>query len=304
MIKYLPRVFYHLRNGSLRESIIKTWRLNRWEKGPPLWDSLQGRSESFEIDLQPDVRMNMYFDSVLCRWIYRGDFELEERDFVNAFLRPDDVFIDVGANIGVYSLIAGYCVGRWGTVYSFEPHTTTFKRLCENVRLNQLENVVSFRMALSDKDGVLPLQISTDGFDAWNSFAKPNDNQTVAVEEVKCVQWDTFAAEQDLAGRTTIMKMDVEGWESRVLSGGKKVLSRDDAPVLLIEFSDSEAEAAESSCAEVYNSLLDLGYQIFIYDHKNRSIIPDPLREAYEFANLIAAKDPAFVQDRINTQIS
>jgi len=241
----------------------------------------------------------MYYDSYLCRWIYRGGFELEGRDFVNAFLEPGDIFVDVGANMGLYSLIAGHCVGNSGKVFAFEPYSITYKRLCENVSLNNFENVSTFKLALSDRNGIFPFQISTEGYDAWNSFAKPIEGRSFDVENVQCMRWDVFASEQDLIGRVALMKIDVEGWETRVLKGGSNVFSRKDAPVLCVEFADLAARSAESSCSELYKALSDYGYQMFVYDRLNRRIIPDPPREEYEYANLMASKNPADVHRRI-----
>ncbi len=269
------------------------------EKRLAWWRSQFRKRKCVETRIQPGIRMLLYFDSRLCECIYTGDFEKRERQFVNAFLRLGDVFIDVGANIGLFTLVAARRVGNMGRVYSFEPCSKTFRRLLANVKLNNLSNVTCHRNALSDCKVNLNLNISANGHDAWNSLAQPIAGSSFRVESVGAVRWDDFARQHDLVGRVTMMKIDVEGWEARVLKGATEALSRRDAPVLQVEFTERAASSAGSSCTELYHILGELGYQMFIYDAKSRSIIRDPLRESYPYMNLIATKNPELVAFRL-----
>ena len=88
-----------------------------------------------------------------------------------------------------------------------------------------------------------------------------------------------------------MMKMDVEGWEARVLSGAHQVLSRADAPILQVEFTELASQSAGSSCAKTYHVLEELGYQLFRYDAKSEKLISEPVREHYTYSNLFAIKD-------------
>jgi hypothetical protein len=96
-----------------------------------------------------------------------------------------------------------------------------------------------------------------------------------------------------------MMKIDVEGWESRVLAGGREALARADAPVLQVEFVDEGARAAGSSCRILFECLEAFGYRLFTYDPSKRELIPERVRDEYPFINLIAAKDPEFVNARL-----
>jgi hypothetical protein len=98
-----------------------------------------------------------------------------------------------------------------------------------------------------------------------------------------------------------MMKIDVEGWESRVLAGGKEVFSRTDAPLLQVEFADESAKAAGSSCRDLYQRLENFGYRMFVYNLAKRNLIPEPVREKYPYNNLIATKDLEFVNARLGT---
>jgi FkbM family methyltransferase len=244
--------------------------------------------------------MRLYGDSELCRLIYCRNFETTERVFLNHFLRPGDSFVDVGANIGLFTLIAAACVGPKGRVIAFEPTRVTYTRLVDNVQLNGFSNVNCVNSALSDRSGQLDLAQSADGFDAWNSFAQPTMGDAISYERVQAIEWDSYAGTHNLSGTLTMMKIDVEGWEGKVLAGGREEFARSDAPVLQVEFTDAAAKAAGSSCRKLYEFLETLGYKMFMFDLRQRRLTHEILREQYPYMNLIAAKNPDFVNERLS----
>lgn len=299
MLRSLYRGLVHLRRGTVLERIRSEWREYTSRKRTGWWQSQKGIREQTEVSIQPGVRMRLYFDSRLSQLIYCDDFERQQREFLNAFLRQGEVFVDIGANIGLFTLIAAYRVGSTGRVYAFEPCSTAHRRLLANVQLNRLDNVSCHQSALSDLVGQLNMTVSLDGFDAWNSFAQPIAGHSFAVETVNCTTWDNFVQGHNLAGRVTMMKIDVEGWEGRVLSGAYEALAGTDGPVLQVEFADQAAQSAGSSCARLYDSLRGLGHQMFTYDAKSRELVHDPLRESYSYLNLIAVKQPERIVARL-----
>lgn len=243
--------------------------------------------------------MRLYPDSHTSQALHCDYYELSERGFLKAFLRPGDIFVDVGANIGLYTVLAGHYVGPSGHVYAFEPCAETYRRLLENMELNGLSNVSCHQVALSDRRECLDMTVSLDGFDECNSLGRPVFGRRFVSESIASVAWDEFAGEHGLAGRVVMMKIDVEGWEAYVLDGGAGTLSRGDAPILQVEFSDQAALSASSSCRKLYDALESLGYKMFIYDAKGRTLTPDPPREGYHWVNLIAAKRPDYVVARL-----
>jgi FkbM family methyltransferase len=263
------------------------------------WQRHAGTSRSFLFELQPGVRIRLHLDSELCRLLYTRHFEMTERLFANLFLRPGDTFVDVGANVGVFTLIAASRVGATGRVVAFEPTPATFQRLNENIRTNGFGNVEAHELALSDEIGNTVIATATDGLDAWNSLAVQAAGPRFSESSTRTVTWDQFSDAHQLTGRATMMKIDVEGWECRVLEGARSVLSRPDAPTLQVEFTDAAARAAGSSCSELYATLSDLGYRMFLFDLCERTLVPDPLRSEYPYVNIIAAKDPEFVTARL-----
>lgn len=301
---YLKRGLAHLRRGTL-PGLLKLHLQHRWQnyiqsKRDVWWKSQVSKREYIEKEVQPGVRMRLFFDTRLSELVYFGDYERPERQFLNAFLRSGDVFVDVGANIGLYTSIAAHLVGSLGHVYAFEPCSLAFQRLVSNVQLNCFTNVFCEKLALSDSASQLGMKVSLDGWDACNSLAWPIEGAAFGIETVGSVRWDDFADENGLVGHITMMKIDVEGWELHVLKGGYRVLSLPEAPVLQIEFADRTMHSAGSSCTELYRLLEKLGYQMFTYDMKSRRLIPDPIRVDYTYLNLIAAKRPDQVAERLN----
>jgi FkbM family methyltransferase len=288
----LRRALDHIYNGTVIDRFHLEWRKCIKKRRSKWWKCQIRNLEYFDTKIDQGVQLRLHFDSELSRLIYVDDFERTEREFLKAYLRHGDLFIDVGANIGLFSLIAARIVRPTGKVYAFEPTSRIYERLTNNVRLNTYNEIACFRLALSDQVGEQALFVSEDGFDAWNSFAHPVAGQSFIPERVECETWDHFAVAHNLLGRVTMMKLDVEGWEARVLSGARETLSRADAPLLQVEFTDSTAASAGSSCKELYHILEDFGYLMFIYDPWRRELVHDPLRESYPYLNLIATKRP------------
>jgi FkbM family methyltransferase len=292
----------NLRQGTLSERIKHRVRMRRRHRRETWWNA-QPREGSMVLPIMGG-RLRLYFDSVLCREIFCGDFEQTELKFASRFLRPDDRFVDVGANIGLFTILAANCVGPSGQVYSFEPVARTFRRFTENVELNGLSCVKAINAALSDRSVNAEIIVSTDGHDAWNSFGKPALGGALGTETVRCVTWDDFSGEFGLAGKVALMKIDVEGWESHVLSGGRQFFERSEAPTLMIEFTDSAARNAGSSCQELFDDLIGLGYSVYLFDSQAHQLRVHQRRDYYDYLNVIATKDVQAVDRRLARSIN
>lgn len=300
----INRFFLHLYQGNLSRRIKEEWHEHVRRRCRSWWDSHKNKEEYFTFPLQSKIKINLYFDSVLCSFIYCDNFEWRERRFLNSYLRRGDIFVDIGANIGLFTLIASHRVGDSGKVFSFEPCAKTYQRLVRNVELNRMNNVKCLQMALSDCSGQVQMNSSLDGHDAWNSVVAPIAGSAFVTEMVRTVKWDDFAREHNLMGRVNMMKIDVEGWESHVLAGGSETLSRRDAPVLQIEFTEKAIQSYGCTCADLYHRVEKLGYRLFRFDPISYTIVADPLRESYPYLNLIASKDPDLINTRLKMRRS
>lgn len=256
------------------------------------FDNLFGSSDKAVHVFENGVKMHLYRDNKLSFEIVNG-FELDEVDFVNRYLGKGDTFVDIGTNVGLFSLHAATSVGIEGRVISFEPSTVTVSRLKDNIQLNGLGNIEIIQAGLSSEKGELELTVAGDGYDAFNSFAVPFMGSSMSKELVQVMTLDGFMSSRKIApADVRLMKIDVEGWELHVLRGAADFLGHSDAPVLLVEFTEANAKSAGSSCIELGNTLGALGYQLYTYDAVARTFSVEPFGQTYSYRNLIASKQP------------
>lgn len=270
------------------------------EKKDDEWDSLFKDDTKYKSELSKNLFIYHFQDSVLSRLIYNG-FEETELLFLRRYLKTSDIFIDIGANIGLFSLHAAQVIGNRGKVLAFEPAPVTYSRLLLNVDLNGFGSIITCNnLGLSDKKGHLKMNISSSGYDAWNTFAPItraffNDQIDVPVETL-----DNYLTEQKMGAKDiSLIKVDVEGWETFVFKGASKLLKDKDAPVLLVEFTDEYAFAAGTNCYELYDLIKSYGYNWYMYDDIKNQLLPDPKRLHYPYNNLIAVKNLVIAQSRL-----
>ena len=282
---------------------VRAWRRRRnalrLEQRKAQWAARVGSTGFVDVRIQHATRLRLHYDSELCRLIYLGGYELAERHFLACFLRRGDVFVDVGANIGLYAVSAAALVGKQGAVYAFEPCSRSYRRLLDNVRLNKHRHVRCFQMALTDKETTELLKVPTQGHDAWSSLASPDCDGPLGAELVTTIAWDSFADRHPLPGSVSLMKIDIEGSEKRFLAGARKFLGAAAAPPLLIEFNDRALRNAGSSAMDLASALETLGFRIFRYDPAGRRLRCEPPESWPASWNAIACKDPVYVEERL-----
>lgn len=136
--------------------------------------------------------------------------------FLSRFLKGGDVFVDVGANIGILTLLASKIVSCHGKVVSVEAHPQTHRALLENLQLNRITNVSAVNCAVGREDGTVSLSDRLD--DDWNKIDPAGGTVEVAMRRLDDV-CETLA-------QINILKIDVEGYELPVLEGAVAVLER------------------------------------------------------------------------------
>lgn len=246
------------------------------------------------------IFMYCYTDSLVAQAIFKETFEEEELLLLKRFLKPKETFLDIGANIGIFSLLAAHFAGKEGCVIAFEPTSSTYQRLQENIELNSLQNIQAFRMALSDTNGQAELQVASEGYDAWNSLAKPSSGTVIASETVETLTLDSFLSKANIRD-IALIKIDVEGWEIPVLKGAQNLLNAPNAPTLMVEFTEQNAQNAGFSCKELYQLLVEYGYELFTYDAAKNRLVPESLRAHYPYLNIIATKQQKLVAQRLKS---
>lgn len=234
-------------------------------------------------------------DSVMTNALTYGDFDTKvfEQDvhtFLQKFLRPGDVFFDVGANVGVHTAHIAKLLNGQGSIHAFEPARTTFDCLVRNSLLPYGNNVYLNPIGLSVENGTLELYKAQDGYAALNSFGAPVGSGAASGYESE-LSWtttlDDYVRNRDLKV-ITVLKIDVEGWEERVLRGAITTLLMH-KPVVLIELTSDAAHNANSSLVTVMKLLQALGYDLYRYVTANNTLEAlDADRETWRYTNALA----------------
>lgn len=201
-----------------------------------------------------DMRLDLA--EAIQRWIYLGAFEPQETAVVRRWLRPGMTFVDVGANVGYFTLLAASRVGPEGRVFSVEHSPYAFERLTDTVRTNRLSHVQAFRMGLSSAAGELPLYVppASDGFHSPTMSAGWETSVTVPVRRLddSLDEWGVESVD--------LMKLDVEGHESHILEGAAASLAAGRIRAVLVEFNDHWLRQQGSSPGALHDTLVRAGF--------------------------------------------
>lgn len=200
--------------------------------------------------------------------LYCGLMDFEEMMFLLHFLREDDLFIDVGANAGVYSLLASKLAGARSM--AFEPVPETYARLQEHVELNHLkEKIQCINQGVGEREG--SLRFSTSDKDCLNHVMPADSQDDSPSIEVPVTTLDHVS--QNASPR--MMKLDIEGYEWHALKGGSALLGSKELKAIIMEF-NLHAERYQITPEQVETLLRDAGYNTYSYDPYRRSLKPVP----------------------------
>jgi FkbM family methyltransferase len=307
-MKFLKKLAFYLRckfDNMVRQVL---WRCQKYldnrhqkaqEKKQRDWNLLFDGKSSIAYKLKTEnLILNLYKDSKLSREIYNG-FEDDEINFLKQFLKPGDTFVDIGANIGLFSLIASFKIGQEGKVISFEPSPVTYDRLIENIELNSITNIDARNLGISDKPGQLLLQQSETGFDAWNTFA-PAENEKFQYSSLVDVSTLDLQLKEANKSKIPLIKIDVEGWEKFVLEGASDVINNY-SPVFMIEFTETNTFNAGYMVQELFTFLQGFGYKWFNF--QGGILKEEKMRLHYPYNNLIAAKEESVFKKRLKAEL-
>jgi FkbM family methyltransferase len=187
----------------------------------------------------------------------RGSYEQPLQEVIAANLSAGDVFYDVGANVGFFSLIAARCVDPTGCVYAFEPVPCNAAAIKRNADLNNLENVHVFNEAVADRGGRADLNLAHHlGGAVLAVSGEPPDMSGSMVVDV--VALDDIVARRGLRP-PTLLKIDVEGAELLVLQGAHQLIMAH-RPKIVFEIDDASRTNALQKSAEASAFLSGCGY--------------------------------------------
>lgn len=212
-----------------------------------------------------------------------GGFEQKELAFVAAVLKNGEVFWDVGANFGLFSVIAAHALGRTGRVIAIEPDLRNRMHLARNIRWNRLSTVNVLPVAIGNEPREVPWQSCSQG--AYSGIRVGN----VPGELTPTTVWQTTL---DTIGRAcgdeglAFIKMDVEGGELDALRGGTEVFARR-KPIVLIELSDSRTAPYGYAAASLLDWFDDSGYEAYSFTVAAMKLARHVRSDHYDYENLV-----------------
>ena len=234
-----------------------------------LWPTKSIREiEGSQMYLNPRVKgpMKVAFRS----YIRSGGKEPLTTEIFKKVVKNGNVVLDIGANIGYFTLLAARLVGEGGKVYAFEPEPRNYEVLLTNVALNRYQNVTAAQKAVSDKNGVVRLYLSAKDIGA-HTIRQHHDKWQFEVREagefveVESVTLDTFF--QDKKHPIDVIKMDMEGAEMAALLGMDRIIRENENLKMLIEFYPAAISEMGYSPEEFAGKLLlDYGFSITAID--------------------------------------
>ncbi len=251
-LKTLAEISHHPSNMQRRSGALLDYL--RWNFGHRIMGA------EYVLPLVGDARLILSNRQNFATLVYTcGLWDFAEQAFLLHLLRPGDTFIDVGSNVGGYTVLASAVAGARSI--AFEPVPETYAELQRNLRLNNIEPLVqSHCCALGEASGVERMTSQRGGLNHIASEAAALDTIEVSIDRLDLV----------LAGiPCRLIKMDAEGFELSILRGAPETLMRPELQALIIELNGSGGRYAVSD-DDVHREVTGFGFEPHGYDAETR----------------------------------
>jgi len=208
-------------------------------------------------------------DRVHCETLYtRGIWEKDVTAYLMKLIESGMVVVDIGANVGYYTLLAAEKVGDHGKVFAFEPEPSRYTLLEKNVGVNGLKNVILVQKAVSHKTGTARLYLDPRHNPGDHRLFDSSDGRvSVAVETTSL---DDFF--QDKGQIVHIIKMDIQGAEMAALEGMTDIIKRHHDLTLITEFWPDGMKAFGFSPTEFLSTLIGHGFHLYLLNDQTQSL--------------------------------
>jgi FkbM family methyltransferase len=249
---YGVRLPYHPGKWKLVESLLKLFHLQEYFGG-----------RSFTVR-RHNLLWKLYPDCLVQRALYYFSYyEVQETKWIQEQVRQNWVCFDVGSNFGYYAMLISHFSNRQAHVYAFEPLQRNYDLLNQNKSLNHLENLKTFKLALSANGGTVEFLIPPPGNLGHgrlaNDYNKSTDDR--GVELVQTATLDDFVRANQIS-RVDFIKVDIEGAEMMFLTGARETLQKL-RPILMIECNPSALSEFGTSAAALLKTIHGLGYKTY-----------------------------------------
>jgi len=210
------------------------------------------------------------------RYLYvYGEYEGHIAELFRQVLHEGDVVLDIGANLGVFTVLSARLCGSRGEVHAFEASPAMKDILERNVALNSATNVTIYPFAAGERETTLPFYLANEKNAGLGSLRNPGDSAS-GVIQVSVRPIDSLMSR---FGTVKLIKIDVEGAEPLVLKGARGLIERD-RPFLILELSESFSTQLSCSVAAAVESLQQMEYELYNADEGLRRIFVAPAQQA------------------------
>jgi FkbM family methyltransferase len=197
-------------------------------------------------------------------------YEQETSNFVGTILQAGDTFVDIGAHVGYFSMLASALVGPEGSVYSFEPEPRNYAHLLDHIEANDATNVRPMHMAVGAKPSIAEFFVNSDndgGHALWEVGRHPFNERTRSAPQSRKVFVTTL--DQLFEGRDArslkAIKIDAEGAEFAILVGAKELLRRHRVPFIIAEINRFGLESMGVTENHLRAMMTEMGYETYLF---------------------------------------
>jgi len=200
-----------------------------------------------------------------------GAWEPFETELVKKEIKKGDVVLDLGANIGYYTLIFAKLVGEGGKVFAFEPEPDNFALLKKNVEINGYQNVILVRKAVSNKTGKFKLYLSDDNKGGHSMYPLSPQDGSQSIE-IEAIRLDDYFENYD--GKIDFIKMDIEGAEEKAIQGMSSLLKKNKNVKIVSEFNPPTLKQGGIEPEEYLELLTGFGFKLYEVSEQEKKIKP------------------------------
>lgn len=262
-------------------------RFFRWQIRKRVW------KKPIIVDVNGRRRFKIICDSKFSSLVYYNRLpDWDEMNFLLRFLREGDGFVDIGANVGFYSILASTVV-KAADIHAIEANPSNFSVLADQFVLNGMKGVHLHPVAVSSSEGTVRFSAAER---ETGAISREPGGFSVPCRTMDNLLGAAFRAE------IVVAKMDVEGAETEVLRGAPGLLARKTIPVWLFELSENNLKRGGSSCDELLAIFAQHGYRFYAWDEDSRKLV-QATPHGKDIANWIACSSRELLEARLGVRL-
>ncbi|NER08076.1 MAG: class I SAM-dependent methyltransferase, partial [Okeania sp. SIO3C4] len=252
----------------------------------------QSNSEQQEIKLSLDS--HKFTQKLMLDSLQKGRaYESEIFQLIPKFLQNGDCFIDIGAHIGYYSVLAAKIVGIEGKVFAFEPELSNYQKILENISLNNLNNISLFNLAVGSETKQTQLFFNQDndgGHALWDVGKHPFNQKSLGNQTMQNIQQSTLddiLVRQKDIGQIKMIKIDTEGAELDVIKGAVNTFSQYNVPYIICEINRFGLQQMGTNEKELREFMDSLKYETYlITSDEINPLVKLPIDKYYQTSHI------------------